>query len=366
MTPHTTPAPAGAQPLRPLAMPTVGTMAGPDPLPPVLSPVGDTPAFPTAPPSRPLQTRPWPLWGALSLATLATLAACGSTPVQNPRLTAARGDLVQLQSLPAPAGAPSPELAEAETALALAEAAQAQAAGADSVEHLAYLAQQRVALARSAQARRLAEAEVGQAQQERDQLRLAARTAEVARAQAQTQVAQRDASQAQRDAQASQRDTLAAQRNADRAQRQATQAEGRADQMAEEWRALNARQTERGMVLTMGDVLFDSNHAELKPGPARSIDKLAVFMKAHPQRRALIEGFTDSQGSEAANQSLSTRRADAVMAWLVAQGVAADRLGARGYGEAFPLAGNDSPGGRQMNRRVEIVLSEDGQSVTPR
>ena len=306
------------------------------------------------------------VWGALALAAL---VACSTPPTSHPRLAAAQDDWRQLQAAVPPAAtvAPAgPEWREAEVALGRATAAEAAAADADELEHLATLAQQRVALARSALTRRVAEADVAQAQQTRDQLRLAARTAEADRAQRQTQTAQRETSQAQREAQAAQRDTQAALRSADRAQRQASQAEGRAERLAEDWKALNARQTERGMVLTIGDVLFDSNHAELKPGPARSIDKLAVYLKAHPQHHALIEGFTDSQGSEAANQALSARRASAVMDWLVGQGVAADRLGARGYGEAFPLAGNDSAGGRQMNRRVEIVLSEDSRPVAPR
>jgi outer membrane protein OmpA-like peptidoglycan-associated protein len=163
---------------------------------------------------------------------------------------------------------------------------------------------------------------------------------------------------------------MAAQRDAGLAQQQAGDAERRAAALQVQLNArlseLNAKKTDRGMVVTIGDVLFDTGQSQIKSGGLRSMDKLVSFMQAYPQRRAMIEGFTDSVGSDDLNQALSSRRADAVRMALVGMGVASDRLAAKGYGEAFPVAGNESSGGRQMNRRVEIVLSDDGGVVAPR
>ena len=98
----------------------------------------------------------------------------------------------------------------------------------------------------------------------------------------------------------------------------------------------------------------------------RNVEKLVAFLNEYPQRKALIEGFTDSTGSESHNQELSGRRADAVRSALVDTGVGRGRITTQGYGEAYPVAGNDSSGGRQMNRRVEIVLSDEDGSIVPR
>ena len=133
-----------------------------------------------------------------------------------------------------------------------------------------------------------------------------------------------------------------------------------------ELREMNAQKTQRGMVITMGDVLFDTGQAQLKPAGLQGIQRLGGFLKERPQRKAMIEGYTDSVGSNSANMALSGRRADAVMAALLAQGVSRGQLGAQGYGEAHPVGGNDNDSGRQQNRRVEIVLSDEQGVLTPR
>ena len=120
---------------------------------------------------------------------------------------------------------------------------------------------------------------------------------------------------------------------------------------------LNARPTERGLVVTLGDVLFDSGKASLKNGSSNYLDKLALFLNAYPERTAEIEGHTDDVGSDAANMLLSQRRADTVKAFLLGQGVAGDRLDASGKGEAVPLAANTTADGRQLNRRVEVIIA---------
>jgi outer membrane protein OmpA-like peptidoglycan-associated protein len=96
------------------------------------------------------------------------------------------------------------------------------------------------------------------------------------------------------------------------------------------------------------------------------VDRLADILQNHPQRSVMVEGFTDTTGSADYNQRLSEQRADAVQGALVARGVQRARISALGHGESYPVAGNDSAGGRQLNRRVEIVLSSDGVQVAPR
>jgi outer membrane protein OmpA-like peptidoglycan-associated protein len=130
---------------------------------------------------------------------------------------------------------------------------------------------------------------------------------------------------------------------------------------------MKAKQTDRGIVLTLGDVLFDTGRAELNPGAASKMDQLAQFLAQHPDRRAEIDGFTDSVGSDAYNQELSQRRANAVKAALVTRGVDPTRINTQGYGKAYPVASNTDSGGRQLNRRVEVVIGgTDNAPIVPR
>jgi outer membrane protein OmpA-like peptidoglycan-associated protein len=118
------------------------------------------------------------------------------------------------------------------------------------------------------------------------------------------------------------------------------------------------QRTERGWILTLrSDLLFDGGSAALKPGARRSLEGLAQFLQRNPARDIAIEGFTDSSGPLEGNRRLSERRAAAVKEALVRQGVDAARIDARGYGPAFPVATNTTPTGRQLNRRVEIIIN---------
>ncbi len=119
---------------------------------------------------------------------------------------------------------------------------------------------------------------------------------------------------------------------------------------------MKAQQTDRGLVVTVGDVLFDTGQATLKPGAVNEIVRLAGFLKENPDRAVQIEGHTDSTGSIETNMVLSQRRADAVADTLAAAGVPRTRMVAVGYGPDAPVATNATPAGRQQNRRVEVVI----------
>jgi outer membrane protein OmpA-like peptidoglycan-associated protein len=119
----------------------------------------------------------------------------------------------------------------------------------------------------------------------------------------------------------------------------------------------DAKRADHGLVLTIGDVLFTSGRADLKPAAMGSLNKLVTFLAQFPGHNVAIHGYTDSVGSEEYNQALSERRANSVKAYLAAQGIGSTRLSALGMGQSAPVAGNDSGGGRQQNRRVEVIIS---------
>ena len=139
-----------------------------------------------------------------------------------------------------------------------------------------------------------------------------------------------------------------------------------AEALRAEMEALQAEKTERGMVLTLGDVLFDLNKADLKPAGMRTVRRLSDFMMQYEDRRVRVEGYTDSTGSESYNQDLSERRAMAVRDALMAEGIARSRIEVMGYGEAYPVVSNDTSAGRQQNRRVEIVISDESGMIQTR
>ena len=139
--------------------------------------------------------------------------------------------------------------------------------------------------------------------------------------------------------------------------------QAKAAALANELASLKAQHTDRGMVLTVGDVLFAPGRAEVGPGAQRSIDKLAEFLRAYPKRNVVIEGHTDNLGNEDFNVKLSQQRADAVRDLLTARGISPQRIRTKGYGPKFPVVDNDSAAGRQQNRRVEVLVLNEGVSA---
>jgi outer membrane protein OmpA-like peptidoglycan-associated protein len=129
---------------------------------------------------------------------------------------------------------------------------------------------------------------------------------------------------------------------------------------------LQAKKTERGMIITIGDVLFATGQATLTQAGMGNLRKLADALAQNPERTVLVEGFTDSVGGTAYNQDLSERRASAVRNALLGMGVDGRRIAMKGYGEAYPVAANDTASNRQLNRRVEIVLSNSSSPIPPR
>ena len=310
---------------------------------------------------------------AATLAGAALLAACSTVPASNPMLEAARTDYTAARDNPQTRDLAPSELKQAADALSAADASWARHDSEADVNHLAYLTKQRVAIAREAGMQKSAEMAVTDANASRDKIRLAARTNEADAAQRSAMTAQQQAEEAQRQSEAARRDAEAAQRNAQAAQRdtqaaqqQMNDAQARNAQLELMIKDLNAKKTDRGLVITIGDVLFDTNKTQLKSGGLHSVEKLATFLKQYPQRKALVEGFTDSVGSEAANQELSERRANAVRTAMADMGVANDRVSTRGYGKAYPVASNASADGRQLNRRVEVIVSDDNGTIAPR
>lgn len=242
------------------------------------------------------------------------LAGCASTPKDNATLSQARAGYAVAQADPAVAKYAPVELKAANDAIETAGKALKEREDQAKVQNLSYIAMQKVAITQETARLKVAEDQVKVASTNRDKVLLEARTAE-------------------------------------------------ADRLRDE---LNAKQTDRGMTITLGDVLFDTGKAQLKSGSERSLQKLTQFLRENPKRSVSVEGFTDSVGGDEYNQQLSERRADAVRESLIAQGVEPGRIIASGYGKAFPVAGNEAAAGRQLNRRVEIIVSEDNKKIAPR
>lgn len=296
---------------------------------------------------------------ATILASAVMLAACSSMPTTTSTLDQARGDFVAANNNPQVSSYAPLEFKQASDALDAANAAAARRESLDKIDQLAYIAKQKIATAQQIASQKAAEADIANAGQQRDRLRLEARTAEADRA-------KMDAERAKMDAQAAQAQANDAQRAAMSAEAQTREAQARAAQLEAQMADLQAKKTERGMIITIGDVLFATNQANLTTNGMNTVRKLADVLTQNPNRTVLVEGFTDSTGSSAHNQELSERRAAAVASALTGMGIGRERVAMRGYGETYPVAGNVSAGDRQLNRRVEIVLSNEGVAIPPR
>ena len=293
------------------------------------------------------------LFFPMTLIAVAVLSGCAtSAPPQNAALTEAHDRYNTAQANPQVTTLAALELKEAGDTLNKADEAFSKGQGTATVDHLSYLASQKVSIAQETAKQKTAELAVANAGAKRTEARLDARTAEADTAKRQAAISQETVDQ-----QAA--ELAAASANAERDQALIAQQEM-------QLKELDAKKTARGMVITLGDVLFRTNKAQLESGGMRNVQKLADFLNRYPQHKVLVEGFTDSTGSDSYNQELSERRANAVRMALINMGISSDRVTTHGYGEAFPVGGNDTAAGRQSNRRVEIIISDSKDNIAPR
>lgn len=258
----------------------------------------------------------------LALAVTAVLGACSSTPEQPiAELQTARAVVPQLEASPR-AGVAAENVSNARKALDSANRMMEEGAKEPDIRYQATVAALNAQIANEKILEAQAKEELAKGEQERQQVLVQARA-----------------------------------READ-AQRM------RAQSLEQQLKDLKAQKTDRGLVLTLGDVLFDTGKSTLKPGAYGTIDRLAMALKEEPTRKVVIEGHTDSVGTDEFNQQLSQNRALAVQAALMERGVSGGQISSTGKGESFPVASNDNAAGRQQNRRVELIFTEEpGQRV---
>jgi outer membrane protein OmpA-like peptidoglycan-associated protein len=270
----------------------------------------------------------------LAAAVAACVAACASTPDDIEELETARAIVPQVEASPR-AGVAVTNIAEARKALDRANRLADKGGKVADIQYEATVASRNAQIAN----------EMILAAQARDEVEKGTAERQAVLAEARELEAQRSAQQARA------------------ATAQAQTAEERAKALERELADLKGKKTDRGIVVTLGDVLFDTGRATLKPGAYSVIDRLATVLKEDPQRKVLVEGHTDSVGTDDYNQDLSERRAASVQAALFERGVEASQISTVGKGETTPVASNDSPVGRQQNRRVELVFQEDRSKV---
>jgi outer membrane protein OmpA-like peptidoglycan-associated protein len=259
-------------------------------------------------------------YSLLSLASAAILVACTSTPPQIPELDTAQALVPKVESSPR-AGVAAANISEARKALDRANKLHTEGGNVEDIQFEAAIATANAQIANEKIGATLAREEVEKGAVVRQQVLLESRNREA---------------------------EMAKQENL---------------RMQQQLKELEAKQTERGMVLTLGDVLFDTGKATLKPGAYATIDRLAKVLNDSRDRKVTIEGHTDSTGSDATNQSLSEQRAMAVQSALMQRGVSGSQITSVGKGESTPVASNDSASGRQQNRRVEMIFTQDSSRV---
>jgi outer membrane protein OmpA-like peptidoglycan-associated protein len=286
----------------------------------------------------------WPV--VVFSAALLGMAGCETAPETSGVLEEARSAVNAAEADPNVTKYAPTELDRARKLLVNAEGAAKEKGAKDkTASHYAYLATQMARISQQRAQEQVATARVKAGETERQKILLAARENEVDQAKAQAEQAR---SQAQT------------------AQAQVQQAQAESQRLAAQLENMQAAQTPRGIVLTLDDVLFDTGKAQLKSGAERSIEQIAAFLKENPDRRVQVEGFTDSQGPDEYNLELSQSRADSVAMAIIRRGVEAQRVRALGYGEGYPVASNTDAGSRQLNRRVEIIVSNDKSEIPAR
>ena len=281
-------------------------------------------------------------WSAVAL----LLGACANS--SSPTEERVRANYAAAAGDPTIRGYASVELYEARQELEHLQRAVRHDEERAEVEHRAYVAQQRIEIARLAAESAVLEDQARLLAADRDRLRLRARDQDVSAAENRAAAAEEAAEEAHEQARAGQ--LAAAEARADSAEQRAAAAE-------QQLGALEGRQTERGVVLTLDAGLFAVDRTELQPGARAELDRIGSFLEAHPGREVSVEGHTDDVGDAQYNVALSERRARVVAEHLIARGVDPQRIHVEGFGASRPIAPNDSASGRQQNRRVEVVIA---------
>lgn len=304
-----------------------------------------------------------------ALLPFAVLVGCASAEKERAaqaQLEKARMAYQQAQADPNVQKYAASRLAEAQKAVQGAERAK----DLDDMQQLSYVAERKAEIASLAGATGKAEQDAQLLGKETSAIVMQKRERELKAARLDAEAKGREAEQARAAAEARAREADAKAREADQARahtvaavaaREAEQAKTVA--LTKELADLKAKQTDLGIVLTVGDVLFASGKADIAPGAQRHIDKLAEFLNKNPNRNLLIEGHTDNTGGEDLNIKLSQQRAEAVRDLLVSRGVSPQRITTRGYGPKYPLVSNDSAAGRQQNRRIDVLVLNEGVSA---
>jgi outer membrane protein OmpA-like peptidoglycan-associated protein len=292
------------------------------------------------------------LVAAAVAATLIT--ACASAPMKPAGSAEVRNKLTQLQANADLANRAPVAMNDADVAVRAAEKPQPDESLA---RHLVLMADRKVETAKALASTSLAEDQRTTLSQQREKARLDARTHEADVAKDQVTAARTDSAEQKLAADRSRSDADAARASAASSQLQTAELQKQTVLMQQQLDEMHAKMTDRGVVLTLGDVLFTTGKADLKVAATGNLNKLVSFLGKYPNRTVLVEGYTDDVGSDDFNQSLSQRRADGVKSYLAGQGVEMVRLTSTGKGESDPVADNSSSEGRQLNRRVEVVIS---------
>lgn len=274
-------------------------------------------------------------WTLIPIATC-VLAACATTPEQIAELEAARAAVNQVETAP-DAGVAAASVMDARNALDRADELVREGGDLDAIRHQAQVASLNAQIATHTMLAHNAREEIDEASVERQAVLLQAR---------------------ERQARAAAERAAQAQRRAEEAKDRVDEAKDRTARLREELAELRAEQTNRGIVVRLDDILFATDAATLKPGADRTLDKVAEVLRRDKDRELLIEGHTDSRGTAEYNQALSAQRAAAVQDALLARSVPASQLRAIGRGESTPIASNENAGGRQENRRVELIFPQ--------
>lgn len=268
-----------------------------------------------------------PRAGLVIVAVAAALAGCASTSDTIEELQIARSVVPQVEASPR-AGVAASNVSEARKELDLANRA-AQTGNEGDVRYHANVAATHAQIANEKILTAQAQEALEKSTAERERVLADART----------------------------READAARQRAAMLEEQTESLQQHARTLEQQLQELQAKPTDRGMVVTLGDVLFDTGKAQLKPGAQSTMDRLATILKEDKSRVVVIEGHTDSVGSDHYNQGLSEQRALAVQSALMQRGVQGAQIQTEGKGENMPVASNDNPAGRQQNRRVEVIFA---------